>query len=166
MHPWRAWRACAYVLPARTTQHIRSLRNPTPCIETPARVCGQSGFWKHLPRLLAFSDWRHRLLSGDCLDSGHLLPRTIFIFFLVISALDKSMSTNISFAPPLRSYGMRLRPSLRFLMLVVSCISWSSFLITKWWVTFCDWRSTWDTGTSKKTQKILMCVAWELWPAL
>ena len=29
------------------------LWNPTPCIETPARVCGQSGFWECLPRLLA-----------------------------------------------------------------------------------------------------------------
>ena len=30
---------------ARTEIRRAGLRNPTPCIETPARVCGQLGFW-------------------------------------------------------------------------------------------------------------------------
>ena len=74
--PLSSCRVALCSCPSRTSARIEigraGLRNPTPCIETPAQVCGQSGFWG---------------ASSATARRDRLLPlrriEIIFVFFLV-----------------------------------------------------------------------------------
>jgi len=61
---------------ARTEIGRTGLRNPTPCIETPTRVCGQSGFWGESS---ATAHRRDRLLPLRRIEINY----SVFVFFLV-----------------------------------------------------------------------------------
>jgi hypothetical protein len=50
----------------------------------------------------------------------------------VISALHRSMRKTTYLAHQAKNYEMRLRQSLEFLMLAVSCTLWNSCMTTKW----------------------------------
>jgi len=86
--PFHSSRIAFYSTPSRTSARTEigraGLRNPTPCIETSARVCEQSGFWGGS---FVTARWRDRLIPlrriGIFLVDVRDCDYFVFVFFLV-----------------------------------------------------------------------------------